>query len=119
MRIIRIDPGAEPEIVEINNSRQAMQAVVGGNIEQIFATSAHVGRWLNFFCNEDPAGLRPNRNVSVDPELGRTNIRGPILVSATDDEGNTVSLTDAEIMLALRNVERWTKITTEGPTAVN
>jgi hypothetical protein len=120
IRVVKVDPGAEPVVTDINNSLEAMQAVVGGGcIEEIFREAAHVGRWMTYLCNEDPAGLRPNRHLGAEPFLGRVSVRGPILVSATDDGGETVSMTDAEIRLALRTVANWPKISDEAPAGLN
>lgn len=48
MRVIKKEPGAEPEIIEIENELQALQDAVGGRIETVtFAEDCCL------ICNED------------------------------------------------------------------
>ena len=71
MKAIRKKPGAQPEIIEVDNTLAALQTEVGGYIETVTIASDAV-----VICNEEgvPLGMPYNcRFVDVD-------FVGPILV---------------------------------------
>ena len=64
MKAIRKKPGAQPEIIEVENTLKALQAEVGGYIETVTIASDVV-----VICNEEgvPLGMPYNcRFVGVD-----------------------------------------------------
>lgn len=104
LRAVRVDPGSEPREVRIDDTLQAMQAVVGGNLEQFHTVPTKRGRRLAFYCNEDGRRLQlsPNRCVAG------VFIVGSVLVAAV--EGTTeVDLTDDEVDDLQRAFKRWPK----------
>lgn len=88
------EPGKAAERREINAGLEAMQAVVGGNIELV--------PWGGFdlFCHEDGRiiGLEPNVQL---PDTLPDPVLGPVFVSKANEEGETVSLNEAEVKAAI------------------
>lgn len=87
IRVVVADVGQRAEVREINPDLDGMQGAVGGYIELFAKTPDGVDWWCNETGRID--GLPLNRIV-----LDGFDIHGPILVTASDDEGETVGLTD-------------------------
>ena len=47
MKILKVDPGKVPEVMEIENSLEAMQAVVGGLIQAVYPFEEAVAMVVN------------------------------------------------------------------------
>ena len=102
LRVLLIPYNKEPEVIEIDNKLEAMQALVGGLIQAVHVESdGDDGAGVDVWCNEEFLMLYPeqrNRMVITAGEIGYPLwIHGPFYVARTDDDGNTLSLTDADI----------------------
>jgi hypothetical protein len=85
VRVLRLRPGRAPEIVEMENSLDALQQTVGGHIEVLKA-----GDRLDLILNEDGA----------QDALGSFNgveIKGVALLVRKNDAGELVDVTDDDI----------------------
>ena len=81
--VLLVEPNKYPKMIEIDDTLEAMQAVVGGDIEEYMPFEDEVA----IICNEEGKliGLPPNRAVYAEPE--------------------TVELTYSELADRLRNAE--------------
>lgn len=63
MQCIKIEPGKEPELCEIDNKLKALQTAVGGHIEHY-----DIGNGLHLILNEEGTlqGLEPNCTIRVN-----------------------------------------------------
>lgn len=77
LRVIRKQPGHDPEIIQIDNTLKALQEEVGGYIETVTVATNTV-----VICNEEGLliGLPPNC------DFGSHSFVGTILVVGTDGE---------------------------------
>lgn len=93
IKVVIANPGEKSEAVEINDTLEAFQKIVGGYIEIL---PDRMGDGLDILINEDGRGreLPPNRIIRS------FGIVGPILVTASTSEGEPRSLTDDEVALA-------------------
>lgn len=96
IRVLVYEAGRRPEVREIPSTLEAMQEIVGGNIEgHTLAPNLHV------ICNADGkgAGLGP---VAAWPAIDDV-VCGRFLVSRCDPEtGDDVDLLDGDIAIAKR-----------------
>jgi hypothetical protein len=67
MRILRIDPGKSPEILNIDDSLESMQSIVDGMIQAVYPFDDSVA----LIVNEEGKilGMEPNRALR-DPQTG-------------------------------------------------
>ena len=88
IRILKVEPQKEPEVVTIKNDLESMQEAVGGLIEII-----DLSETACVLCNEEGKldGLEGNR------ALGNDILVGTFYVTGSDYDGNLCSLSDAEI----------------------
>ena len=91
IRVIIANPGKKPVVTEIENTLTAMQAVVGGYIDCLRAGD------LDLWVNDEGLLMGLPFNVMVNG----TPLVGPILVAASNREGDTIGLTDAQVARAL------------------
>ena len=102
MRVVVAEPGKRAEVREIGSGLDAMQAVVGGWLEVVPTWAGH-DLWLN----EEGrlVGLEPNRLVRAPQSDAWWDIYGTLFVASSNDEGETVSLseTEAEAICAALN----------------
>lgn len=91
IRVVVAAPHAPAEIRHIENTLEAMQAIVGGYIEEL-------SRWGDIagcvvIANEEgrPEGLQPNREWRAGSEL-----LGTLLVTKHGPDADYVSLTETE-----------------------
>lgn len=91
IRVLIVEPGSSPAVTEIEPTLEAMQEVVGGYVELV-----RVGD-LDLWVNEEGIleGLPLNRVIVGMPLVG------PILVASSNEEGDTVGLTDTQVAQAL------------------
>lgn len=87
-----VKPYELPEEIEIENTLEAKQHLVGGYIECVYPTNDDR---VVFICNEEGKmnGMKLNRDIGYDI------IAGPFIILGDDYEnGNFKSLTDDQVM---------------------
>lgn len=94
MKVLLVEPNADPRTIEIDGSLASMQSLVGGLIEAVYPFEAPVA----LICNDEGklAGLPQNRPLK-HPETGEIydTVCGPFfLCSAPADSENFESLPD-------------------------
>lgn len=89
MKVIEKKIGQEPKIVDIANTLESMQNMVGGWIEAIPVTNDG----LVMFCNEEGKliGLPPNFSLPGD------TIVGDVVFSRTDSSGGNIDITENDM----------------------
>lgn len=92
IRIVKKNPDEAPQVMEIEDTLEAMQAIVDGSLELVRFHG------LDLYCNEEGKLLE---DLEANLELGYDQIVGTVFVSAADDEGNPRSLTDQEVKDAI------------------
>jgi hypothetical protein len=112
IRILACRVGRPSAVEELANDLGPMQAFVGGLIEAV-----GLGNGLTIVCNDDGAGpfnrAVPARAAFINPNdwdwvhrppglaepgtMGVYRVHGDFFVARTDDEGEFVSLTDADL----------------------
>ena len=100
MKIVKVEPGKKAEIAEIVNDLDAMQALVGGNIECVYW---HDGPFV-IICNEEGKlqGLRPNRALMTEDGRITDVIAGTFFIAGVEgDEFTGLSDEQAEEFRAL------------------
>lgn len=102
IRVVVAEPGKDPRVVMIEDTLEALQALVGGMIEAVRdrplnAIGAHL------YVNEEGLlqGLAPNRYT-----VGGGVLVGPIVVSKVDHAGEEIGLTEEEARKAVTLV-KW------------
>jgi hypothetical protein len=88
LRILVVEPHKEPYVSGVQDDYRAFQKVLGGNFECIYPDEDTI-----IFCNEEAKliGLEGNRKVDFDI------IAGTFFLARDNHEGETISLTDAQI----------------------
>ena len=92
IKCLLVKPYELPEEIEIDNTLEAKQKLVGGWIEQAFLPKDDS---VVLICNEEGKinGMKPNRDI------GHDIIFGPFLIVGNDFEnGGYKSLTDEQIL---------------------
>ncbi len=109
MKAIIVRHGAAPEVIELpeGDKLDVMQKLIGGYLEAFFSFESPGNRCVTFMCDEE-AKLKavpplPNRYCPPREEV----ILGPILISASDEEGSTVGMNDAEIEDTFALLRTW------------
>jgi hypothetical protein len=90
MRAVLVKPERAPEVVEIENSLEALQAAVGGYIETV---SMPCG--LVLVCNEEGK----IRGLPFNRYFGNDYIAGNFVVVGTDGEGEFESLSEEQVLV--------------------
>ena len=93
IRVLMVEPHKAPCMVELNNDLDTLQKAVSiGADEQGLIELVHLEDNVYILCNEEGKliGLEPNRR------LGDDILCGVFYVVADDEEGNLVSLTEAQ-----------------------
>jgi hypothetical protein len=85
IRVLRLRPGRAPEVVEMDDSLDALQRAVGGHIEVVKA-----GEGLDLMVNEDGAH-------DVLGTFNGASIAGVALLVRKDAGGQLVDVTDADV----------------------
>jgi len=98
LKVLVFAPGEKPVVQEIDKGLEAMQAVVGGYIECVGLAPG-----IDLYCNEEgkliglPLNLRKKNPMAIAGGLPGDIIAGTFFVTRTNDEGESESLTDADI----------------------
>lgn len=101
MRALRIEPGQEPEIIDIENKLESLQQQVGGYIECVTLASGHV----EMIVNEEGwlLDLPFNELASV---ISKHQIAGTALILQVFGE-EFVSIEDCVIRNCERIINQW------------
>lgn len=94
IRVLVKDPGKPAEVREIDNTLEAVQAIVGGNIEALRISDS-------VFCYLNDEGKLINLAPNFVITNGRTVsdiVCGPVIFFRSDSEGNEISLTLTDII---------------------
>lgn len=94
IKVLKVEPDKAPELIEMKNELEAMQAIVGGNIE-VYPIEEGVA----IVCNEEGKmnGLELNRPIYHCGEMVDI-IAGTFFIAGDDISiGEFVSLTDEQI----------------------
>ena len=94
IKVLKVEPDKAPELIEMPNELEAMQAIVGGYIE-VFPLADDVA----IVCNEEGKmnGLPLNRPIYHEGEMVEI-IAGTFFIAGDDISiGEFVSLTDEQI----------------------
>jgi hypothetical protein len=88
MKVVLKKVNKEAEVVEIENTLEGLQGIVGGYIEVV-----PVGSGILMICNEEGKfnGSEPNFNMGYD------TIMGDVFFTKGDEEGEFTSLDEEEI----------------------
>lgn len=87
IKVIKFPVKSEPLVVEVDNGLRAMQAEVGGLIEIVPVEG------LDLVCNEEGLLL----SLPYNRTMGGHRIHGDFILCRHDDDGEAVSVTDADI----------------------
>ena len=94
IRVLVKEPAKPAEVREIDNTLEAVQAIVGGNIEALRISDS-------VFCYLNDEGklinLAPNF-VITDGRTVSDIVCGPVVFFRSDGEGNEISLTLTDII---------------------
>jgi hypothetical protein len=101
MKFILKQPGLKPEVVEQDAIKLAdLQHYVEGTVTTAYVPSlAKVGEGVTLWANDDGLCLGMTPNVGFfDADFFEPMILvGPILVTGSDEEGETIGLTDEQV----------------------
>ncbi len=95
INILYIKPGKHPEQIEVDNTLESFQKLVGGSIECTYPYEEYVG----LVCNEEGKllGLPLNRALHDDDNNIYDIVAGSFFIAGCSMDGNFRSLTDVEI----------------------
>jgi len=100
IRVLVLPVGKPPEVREIDNGLEAMQAIVGGYIETVSLDGS-----VAAVVNEDGPRLHlPNNRI-----VGHSVVVGQVFVVRFNDEGEFVSLTDEDVARWSEKFADWIK----------
>lgn len=87
INVLKVEPGKVPERIDLPNTLEAMQQLVGGYIESVW-----LGDGVCLICNEEGklSNLEPNRRV------GNDIIAGTFFLAGDDESGDFVSLNEKQ-----------------------
>ena len=104
MKIVAVRVASEPVIEELGTSLEDMKKFVGGWIEAVTLDQSIEGS-IVLWCNEESKLLRmhPNRYLNLLPDV----ICGDFFLSAVNNEGETVGLTEEEAEFWKKEVSTW------------
>lgn len=103
MRVIIVEPNQAPRVEIIKNTLEAQQAIVGGDIEELYLAKDAVA-----ICNEEG---KP-RNLEANRKNGSDIIAGTFFIAGDDGLEYLVSLTDEQIdtyMEQFQEIEQYTQ----------
>jgi len=104
LRVIVCRVGQPPVVEEIATGLKPMQDIVGGYIEDVRLEGEYGGAGVDLYCDEEflLKSYQPNRLIRND-----LAIHGDFFISAHDEEGETVTLTDAQLAKWLAVAKSW------------
>lgn len=87
INVLKVETGKVPERIDLPNTLEAMQQLVGGYIESVW-----LGDGVCLICNEEGklSNLEPNRRV------GNDIIAGTFFLAGDDESGDFVSLNEKQ-----------------------
>lgn len=94
IKVLKVEPDKAPQLIEMPNELEAMQAIVGGYIEVM-----PIAEGVAIVCNEEGKmnGLELNRPIYYNGEMVDI-IAGTFFIAGEDiSSGDFVSLTDEQI----------------------
>ena len=91
IKVIKVEPKKEPEVVMLNNEYKDLSAAVGGLIQMVYPYSDKVGLMLN--DEGKLLGMEPNRSLKDEDGNIYDVIAGTFYVVGLD-EGNFGSLSE-------------------------
>lgn len=97
--LVIAERGAVVRELPADDALDVMQREVGGYIELFMraASASRPGVTIDFWCNEEGRLAMMPFNALVDAGDGRVfDIVGPVLITAGNDEGEVLGLTDDE-----------------------
>lgn len=109
-RGLRLLPQEDAQVIEFTDSLQGLQEAVGGYLQEIVKLVLNPSRSLTVWADEDGLSkeLSPNRRVITQ---GRTfDVVGPLVITASGDEGETYSLTATELDIVRTLAESWPRL---------
>ena len=103
IRVIKVEPQKEPEIVEIANNYEELSDAVGGLIQVVYPYTDKVGLMLN--DEGKLLGMKPNRSLKDEDGNLYDIIAGTFYVVGLDEE-NFCSLSDELIEKYMKEFEQ-------------
>jgi len=104
IRVVRRHPGAAPEIIWTEDDLDSLQALVAHGQFDMLEVVADGPDGLDLWANEEGKYASHNGEFLM-PNLsifdGRDYVMGTVFVAASDEEGNTVSLTAQQTAQAI------------------
>ena len=97
MRVVVKKPGKDPEVQWIDNSLEAMQKIVEGSIELVGVFQYPI----SLFCNEEGKLMELRPNIKIGSDI----IVGTLFVCSTDDEGDSISLTEQQAGMVINQLK--------------
>ncbi len=96
LKIVYKEVGNKPKVLEVEDTLEKFQELVGGYIETINYKN------LVLVCNEEGKLLRMKPNIS----LGNDYIVGNLVIAGDNKMGEFKSLTDEEIKIVINDLEK-------------
>lgn len=97
IQVLHFRPGVNlPEVVVVKNELEKLQELVGGNLEAVSLPDG-----TDLYCNEDGVSL----GLPLCAQIYGHFIAGPFFIARRDEGGETVSLTENDIMLWFEALE--------------
>lgn len=90
IKVIKIPVDSDPMVVDIPNTLEAMQEMVGGFIQIV-----QLSKGLDLCCNEEGKLLKLPLNVTLFG--GKDVVAGDCFLLRHDSEGDAISVTKADI----------------------
>jgi uncharacterized protein DUF3846 len=96
IQVVIVEPDKKPYKKTIDNSLEAMQAIVGGYIENVRIASTQKGAMVSLIVNEEGKLIGLPVNRVIRGRGGQDILVGTFFVTASNGEGDQISLTDQE-----------------------
>lgn len=91
LRIVYLAPGGEPEIRTIEHSLENMQAQVEGMLDCVQIDPV---KGIDCWVNDEGLLIGMPINIMANEDFG---LAGPVFFAKSNDEGETVSLSDEDV----------------------
>lgn len=107
LRAVLVPVGDEPKVVELDDAVEGLQKAVGGFFDNFTRFELGPGRTADCWCDDEGLlkALPENRLVILPDFEGM--IVGPIVITASDGDGETYGLTDDEVRKCLEVARAW------------